>query len=130
MTPAPLMETAKRIALCLMIVAAAAAAPGCGLGGETTVPEELIGTWKTTAPTYADHVLRLSKTTIVFETAVKDGTAHPVERVVKAREQGTVLYTIAYEDAVDQEFSFYYEPAGGGTITLKNQREIQWKRES
>jgi len=130
MTPAPLIHTAKKIALRLMIVAVAAAASGCGLGGESMVPDELIGTWKTTAPAYADRVLRLSRTTIVFETAVKDGAAHPIERVDKAREQGAVLYTIAYEDAVDQEFSFYYDPAGGGTITLKNQRQVQWKRES
>jgi len=129
MIPAPMIHTAKKMVLRVMVVAAMAAS-GCGLGGETVVPYELVGTWKTTAPAYADHVLRLSTTAVVFETETKSGPSHPVWRVTKESEHGTVLYAINYTDSIDQVFSFYYDPAGGGTIRLKNQPQFQWKRES
>jgi len=129
MTSAPIMmNSAKRVAICL-VIAAAATASGCETGGETTVPQELVGTWRTTAPAYADRVLRLSHTGVVFGRAEGTEPAHPVRRVMSVPDRDTVLYTIVYSDPADQEFSFYYDPAGGGTITLKNQRQFQWKKE-
>jgi hypothetical protein len=125
-----MMSTAKRVAVWLAVVMmGAVAAAGCEAGGDTVMPGELIGTWRTTAPAYADRSLHLSSTTIAFGSDDGAESAHPIRRVLHVREHGQLLYTITYTDPLDQTVSFYYDPADGGTITLKNQRKFQWKRE-
>jgi len=133
-SPAPLMMPATvnrltiRLVMLSVMTALLAAAFGCGSGGDTVMPEELIGTWTTTAPAYADRALRLTRTAVVFGADVGIENAHPIQRVISARDHDTLVYTVVYTDLVDQTIAFYYTPADGGTITLINQRDLQWKR--
>ncbi len=124
-----MMTTVKRIAIGLVVVTVSMVASGCESGRETGLPEGLIGTWKTAAPAYAGRSLRVSRTTVAFGTGDGVESAHPIRHVTNVREHDALLYTITYADPVDQEVSFYYDPAAGGTITLKNQRQFQWKKE-
>jgi hypothetical protein len=125
--PITVTRLTLRLAL-LSALTAVSAVSGCNAGGNTVMPEELIGTWTTTAPAYADRALRFTKTAVVLGADVGIENAHPIQRVMSALDHGTPLYTVVYTDQVDQTISFYYTPADGGTITLKNQREVQWKR--
>ncbi|MBI3621418.1 MAG: hypothetical protein HY208_04445 [Nitrospirae bacterium] len=117
-----------RLALLSVLAAVSAAAFGCDPGGEMMLPDELVGTWTTTAPAYAGHSLRLSSTTVGFGADGGD-SIYPIRRVTHEQELGRLLYTVTYTDQADQAVSFYYDPADGGTITLKNQREFYWKKE-
>jgi hypothetical protein len=126
--PTTVTRLTIRLALLSVLTAVSAATSGCNAGGETVMPEALIGTWTTTAPAYADRALRFTRTAVVFGADVGIENSHPVQRVMSALDHDTLLYTVVYTDLVDQEISFYYTPGDGGTITLKNQREFQWKR--
>jgi hypothetical protein len=102
---------------------------GCGPESSKTVPDDLMGVWKTSDPKYADTFIELTRTTIVFGFA--DGTAdvRTVASVEKVREDGNLLYTVFYVDPEQQQYklSFYYE-AAGGVMRWKNQRTIAWMK--
>jgi len=102
---------------------------GCGPESSKTVPEDLIGVWKTSAPKYADTFIELTRTTITFGAGEKGMHLRSVVKVTKVREEGGLLYTIFYTDPDGQEytFAFYYDPADGG-LRWKNQRTIAWMK--
>lgn len=121
--------TVKWMAICLVMITVSMVASGCESEGETVLPDGLIGTWKTTAPAYAGRSLRVSRATVAFGAVDGSEPTHLIQRVTSVREHDAVLYTITYAGPVDETVSFYYDQAGGGTITLKNQRQFQWKKE-
>jgi len=99
-------------------------------GKNTNPPDELLGTWKTLAPKYADTAIALTRTTITFEAGQAGSHGGSIEAVEKVRQDGNILYTIFYVDPAGQEhsFVFYYDPADGGVMRWKNQRSIAWTR--
>jgi len=103
---------------------------GCGPEKTKTIPEELLGTWKTPDPKYADTYIELRRDTIVFGLAEGPPKVHSVLAVEKSREKGNLLYTIRYQDEEREhfKFSFYYDPSGEGTLQWKNQPGIAWTK--
>jgi hypothetical protein len=96
-----------------------------------SVPPELIGTWKTTNPLYADRSLEISLESISFVTG--GGTEYTgfIDNIESSSDQEKTLYTISYLVAgMRNQVSFYYDTSGGGTIQFKNQQSIAWKKES
>ena len=53
-----------------------------------------------------------------------------ISKIEKEDLDSNRLYVISYNtiDEVEQQFSFYYEPKGGGTIRFKNQKNIVWNK--
>ena len=103
---------------------------GCGPERTKTVPDELVGVWRTTDPKYADRFLELTKTTISFGTGGQDSYTRTVVAVEKRRGNGDTLYTVVYVDPQGEyKFSLYYEAVGGGLIRYKNQKGIAWTRQ-
>jgi hypothetical protein len=104
---------------------------GCGPEKTKTIPEELLGTWKTSDPKYADTYLELKRDTIVFGLAEGPPKVHSVLAVEKSREKGNLLYGIEYqgEERESYKFSFYYDASGGGTLQWKNQPGIAWTKQ-
>lgn len=104
---------------------------GCGPERTKTVPDELVGIWKTSAPKYADAYIELSRTTITFGAGEAGSYVRTVSSVEKVREGGNTLYTVFYVDAqgVEYKLAFYYEPGNGGMMRWKNQRSIAWARQ-
>jgi len=124
-TPDPMKSTGILVASVLL-----AFLSGCGPERTKTVPDELVGVWRTTAAKYADRFLELTKTTISFGTGGEDFYTRTVVAVEKTREDGNVLYTVYYTDAeAEYKFAFYYEPASGGVIRHKNQKSIAWTKQ-
>ncbi len=114
---------------CWLLLAALTALAGCNSPEITDLSNDLIGTWKTSEPRYADRFITLEKTRISFGTGGSDYTIHPISSVEgrEEPEQGRVLYTVYYPiEGEDQQFSFYYYPANQ-TIQLKNQN-FEWTR--
>lgn len=105
---------------------------GCRAGKSKTVPDELVGVWKTSARQYADRSFELRKDTILFGTGGSGVSVNPIVKVEQVREEkeNMVLYVIHYtgEGTSDYVLSFYYDAANGGTIRFKNQMQIEWKK--
>lgn len=95
---------------------------GCFFSREVSMPEDLIGVWKTAEKNYSDRYFELRADRVIFSTGGWGVTAHPIDRMEEYREDGKVYYIIYYpnEDGEEYEFSFYYEP-GQGVIRFKNQ---------
>ncbi len=103
---------------------------GCGRERTQTVPDGLVGVWKTAAPKYADRFLELRKTTISFGTGGQDFYTRTIVAVEKRRQDDNRLYTVFYVNSEGEyKFSFYYEPVSGGVIRYKNQKSIAWSRQ-
>jgi hypothetical protein len=104
----------------------------CQPGRKTPVPEDLIGVWRTAAPTYADRFFEIKTDEVIFGTGEGKSDTYPITKIKieeDPKEQGT-LYVICYKNIEGQEykFFFYYDPANQGTIRFKNQREMVWTK--
>jgi len=104
----------------------------CQCGRKTTVPEDLIGVWRTMAPTYADRFFEIKTDEVIFGTGEEKFDTYPITKIKieKDREEQGTLYVICYKNIVGQEykFSFYHVPANQGTIRFKNQKEMVWAK--
>ena len=94
----------------------------------TTIHDELIGVWETTAPLYADRGFELSTNAVLFHTGPGENefTFHEVVDIQRRDVDGERRYTITYADGL--EFPFAYR-AADDIIQFINQREISWSRE-
>ena len=114
----------------VIVFAVLAALVACGPERTKTPPDELIGTWKTSAPKYADTFIELTRTTITFGAGEAGSHVRSIAAVEKVREDGNILYTVFYVDQGGQEYklAFYFDPANGGVMRWKNQKSIAWTR--
>ena len=93
------------------------------------VPAELIGTWKTSDPMYADRSFEIDLVSVNIGTGPGTVTTGFIDKIEAVREDNRTLYTISYiEDGREEQCSFYYTP-GQGTICFKNQQTITWFRQ-
>lgn len=106
---------------------------GCGSHSEEseTIPDALIGVWKTSAPGYEDNSLVLRKDEILFGVGPSEYSVNSIFKVTTARQPGekAALITIYYtdEEGKDNASSIYYDQARPGSIRFKNQMQIEWK---
>ncbi len=99
-----------------------------------TVPGELIGVWRTSAPKYADCYFELTQDLIIFanEAHLEKRSVNRISGIKKTDRGEQVLYTFSYEVHFEDEegkkgkFSFYYDPSEGGSIRFKNQPKMKW----
>lgn len=94
------------------------------------VPASLYGTWKTSAPQYADRFLEISEGVIMFGTGGDTLESYVIDHAETRSEGEKTLYTITYLDQDMTEFrlSFYYEPRRDRLITFKYQDHLKWAR--
>lgn len=120
--------TAKRLVL---LIAVAATITGCQPGPGKTVPDNIIGIWKTSHPKYADRYIEIKSDALVFGTGGDTFRRHAIAEVEVSRQGDSTLYTISYTNQHEQRyrFAFFYDPANNGTMRLKNQQHITWTRE-
>ncbi|MEO5954470.1 MAG: hypothetical protein ABIR36_02090 [Nitrospiraceae bacterium] len=94
-------------------------------------PDELIGSWTTTAQGYEDKVLLITQKGIVFS-AGEDAVEGLAVRGLQAMPDGSgIFYTITYgiSRSDEQVLSFHYHPRTH-TITFKNQSLLVWTRKT
>jgi len=95
------------------------------------IPDEIIGTWYTTASDYADRSFEIRKTSLVFYVSEDEWAVNLIDRVETEDIGGGTLFTLYYTDeGGPAEFSFYFDPKREGVIRFQNQREMEWKRPS
>ena len=98
----------------------------------STVPEKLLGVWKTSHPKYADRFFEIKKDFIIFGTGGESFELHALADIHESWEGKSILYTISHLNHEGQRytFAFYYNPDDGGTIRFKNQPNIVWTKET
>jgi len=114
------------IIICLMVLSV------CQCGRKTTIPDDLIGVWETTAPDYADHPFEIKTDEVLFGTGEEKFDTYPITKMKIEKDplEQMTLHIIYYKNITGQEykFSFYYDPANQGTIRFKNQKEMVWTK--
>jgi hypothetical protein len=104
---------------------------GCQSGQTTNIPDDMVGVWETSASKYKDRFLEIKKDVLIFGTGDGDQTIQSIQKVKADRQDQKDLYTVYYldDDGGEYSFSFFYDPIGG-VIKLKNQEEIEWRKNS
>lgn len=100
-----------------------------GCKQDNTVPQHLIGVWKTSTPKFEGCYLKFSESFLVFGTADGDGVLHFIRKIESVKlEENKILYTIHYKDQEEEKWVLIltYSLDSGGVIQLKNRTEI-WK---
>ena len=104
----------------------------CQPSGLETVPTEIMGVWKTSAPNFEDGSFELTEDHIVFRNSgpPEYESVNSIIRIERVAEGQDLLYTVHYRNPQGEKylFTFYHYPTKGGTIRLKNQGGIEWRR--
>lgn len=93
------------------------------------VPDELVGTWTTTAPQYQGKSFEIGPSVVSFD--LGDGTSSMgfIQDIQNAPGDPGMLYTISYNvKGQMQQVSFYYD--SDQTIRLKSRKDIAWTKTS
>lgn len=111
----------------LIVVAVCATSLECSFHRVVSMPEDLIGVWKTPDKKYADRYFELEKDQVVFSTGGRGVTAHPIDRIEEYSENGKIQFIIYYpnDEGDEYQFSFYYDPTYR-VIRFKNQEQFEW----
>jgi hypothetical protein len=103
-----------------------------GVPEPIAIPATLIGVWKTEDPRYEGRHFELTVDTVRLAMGQNGQTAFPIRKFEKNEEPRATVYSVAYlnlTDGVTDTLSFSYEPANGGVIRFRNQRNIRWQRD-
>jgi len=104
---------------------------GCSSESEKTVPDALIGVWKTSAPGYEDNSLSLKKDAILFGVGKGKFTVNSVFKVETVHHPGEKdsLITIYFTDekGKDNAATIYYDTTHPQELRFKHQMQIEWK---
>jgi hypothetical protein len=116
----------------LLIIAFFVSLLGCESRRLESVPAELIGVWKTSAPKYEYCSFELTKDYIIFINGhfAEHTDVNFIVKAERVPERRHFLYTIHYENLHGQKykFGFYHYPLKDGVIRFKNQKFIEWKK--
>ena len=100
---------------------------------ETRLPDNAIGVWYTTNPTYADRMFEIRNDALVFRTGpgTMNFTVHAIKKIRKQNLLNATLYVVDYVSNENlYEFRFIYTESPQPTIRFQNQRDFLWlKRE-
>jgi len=119
---------------CFLLSVILALILGCDSKKATTMPTELIGTWRTSHPKYAGLYFKIEKDGFAFSTAegtVKSYALAKYERSEAVEKKRKTIFHVLYGNRDGQELkvTLKYDAAGGGAISFKNQANIIWLRE-
>ncbi len=115
----------------LLYLVLAAGLSACGTD-PSSMPESLIGVWKTQARKYRDRSFEVQPDKVIFETGEETSDTNIVIGIESREDGGRLFYNIDYlsPDGLEHTFSFHYEPVVGGVIALKNQSGIVMELQS
>jgi hypothetical protein len=101
------------------------------LGNSLSCPDELIGSWTTTALGYEGKVLLITKKGVAFNAGDGAGEGQAVRQLEAIPDGLRTLYTIVYgtSRSDEQVLSFHYH-SREQTITFKTQSHLVWTRKT
>lgn len=119
------MRSISRLSCLLVLWLSSACSPEAG-----QAPSYLVGVWETRTEGYADQHMFIDQARIGFGTSALAANGYVITKVDESREGGRTLFVVSYQDAEQAKYqlAFFYEPAGGGRITFKNQEHLTWTK--
>ncbi len=95
-------------------------------------PAYLVGVWETHTEGYAGQHMFIGQGRIGFGTSAVAADGYVITKVDESRDGGKTLFVLSYQDAAQAKFqlAFFYDPAGGGRITFKNQDHLTWTKKA
>ncbi len=114
------------LAICAVLLA-------CESKGPKSIPPEMLGVWKTSAPKYEGCFFELAKDKVSFanKNYLESFVIHKISKIkITTPSVEKLLCTVYYKGSEGQtsEFSFYFDPSDGGSIRFKNQTAINWEK--
>ncbi len=102
-----------------------------GCGGESGIPDEMVGKWISKSEKYEGTFFELTKNEIIFGTKEGKVSVNTITKIKikKAPDSAGILYDITYTDISGLEFKFpiLFNPTYR-VIQFKNQSQIVWKK--
>ncbi len=129
--PAPRrpLSRVQRLAGTLAVILAVVVVVRLRSGGARTVPDELLGTWTTSAPGYADRALELTPTTLRLHMGASPVHDYPIRRVLRRETGASTVFTIEYERDGDRDaLSFRFVGTPHPAIRIEHQSFV-WRRD-
>jgi len=121
---------AVTLAAALLLAAVYLAVTGDWFRGPAQVPSELIGVWRTTAPSHADRPFQITDSTLILHRGGTDSTVNPVTSVRTRRQAESAQYTIEYlSEGEAYLFSFTLTPGPEPVIRFRNQPGMEWRKQ-
>ena len=122
------MVTKMEFGLAMFFLAATA---GCRTIQLKTVPDNLVGIWRTDAPKYSGRSLELTRELLIINTGPAEKIFYGVLSVDEEPRGNDAFYTIHYvsDDREVFQLSCFYGPQDGGTIQFEHQLGTLWTRE-
>lgn len=114
--------------LCLLTIVGLSA---CVVSKPGEVPQEIMGTWETSAPGYEGCYFEITRSRVVFTNPITKPSVNVIREIGRSSEEKCTVYAITYEDEqkLDYKFSIYYCRAESEeTIFFKDLRKVIWKR--
>ncbi|HAP38468.1 MAG: hypothetical protein R3B11_04700 [Nitrospira sp.] len=121
------MRSMRAVSCLLLLWVCSACAPE-----PDRAPSYLVGVWETHSEGYADQHIFIDRGRIGFGTSALAADGYVITKIDESREGGKALFVVSYQDAEQAKFqlAFFYEPAGGGRITFKNQDHLTWTKKA
>jgi hypothetical protein len=103
------------------------------------VPEQLLGVWKTDNSVYADRYFEVRQDSIEVGQGEGGVSIQSIYRVDTKTQDGHIsclIRTYSFEpsyqpeDKHEEQWFFEYDSAGRGTIHLKSQPKVIWRKET
>ncbi len=113
-----------------VVIALLATIVGCQSRKDNSVPEHLLGVWKTSDSRYAGRVLEIKNKIIIIRKGEETIGLHPITATDQAQQGDSILYTFSHISDHGRRYtsSFYYEPTDEGTIRLKHKPRVVWMK--
>lgn len=103
---------------------------GCSQKPVARIPDVLVGTWTTDAPAYRDRYLKLEPDYVIY--GLGEERNPNAQRVARVESEQTGLITMYVIYSTDSQgphpITLLYDPANGGTVRVKNQKDAIWRR--
>ena len=96
----------------------------------TVMPQALIGVWTTDAPRYAGRSFKLDKMLVTLDLGDYGTTVYPFKGLKQRMDGNREFFEIVYgpHNEPEQVLRFEYRRANGGTIHIRNQKDVVWTR--
>jgi hypothetical protein len=96
----------------------------------TDMPQTLIGVWATDSPRYAKRFIKLDKKLLTMELGEFGTTIYTIKELKRRMDGNQESFELVYgqNNEPDQSLHFEYDSADGGTIKIRNQKDVVWTR--
>jgi hypothetical protein len=96
----------------------------------TDMPQALIGIWATDSPRYEGRFIKLDNNLLTMDLGEFGTTIYPIKELKRRVDGNQEYFVLVYgqNNEPEQILHFDYNSAEGGTIKIRNQKDVVWTR--